>query len=88
VQCGAVDNCGYFWRSMRGLLVALSCALLGACAGHAAPPPRTSLDPAEQPQTEVAPRERELAPKLLAPPPAYGNKIVMARARTTATGRF
>jgi hypothetical protein len=72
---------------MRGLLIVLSCVLAGACAAHAAPPPRTSLDPAEQPQT-VAPREPESAPKLIAPPPAYGNKIVMARAKTTTEGRF
>jgi hypothetical protein len=58
--------------------------VVAGCAAQAATPPSTPRDPAELPQTEVAPREREPAPKLLAPPPAYGNKIVMARARTQA----
>ncbi len=69
---------------MRLNFIGIGLVVVAGCAAHAAPPPSTPRDPAELPQTEVAPREREPAPKLIAPPPAYGNKIVMARARTPA----
>jgi len=38
------------------------------------PPPRTDIE------TRIAPQKlRREIPRLIAPPPAYGNKIVMAR---------
>ena len=83
-QRGAAEKAGYFIVSMRWLFLSVGFFAVAGCAARAAPPPSTPRDPAELPQTEVAPREREPAPKLLAPPPAYGNKIVMARARTPA----
>jgi hypothetical protein len=55
----------------------MSAAALMACGQGALTPPKPA------PRTDIetrAPRklQREM-PKLLAPPPAYGNKIVMAR---------
>ena len=56
--------------------------LLGCGQGSLSAP-----KPAPQPdiETRVAPQKqpREL-PRLLAPPPKYGNKIVMAQAATSA----
>ena len=49
-------------------------ALLSGCAGSAANTPK-----AEVPDARTARKEkREEPPVLIAPPPAYGNKIVMA----------
>ncbi len=70
-------------HKMRQALLFTSALLLAfglaACGGAATslpaqPPPRPS-----QPRTEVTAPQREQAPRLIAPPPAYGNKIVMAR---------
>jgi len=49
-----------------------------ACGQGALPPPKPA--PQADIETRVAPlkQPREL-PRLLAPPPAYGNKIVMAQ---------
>jgi len=63
--------------SFRLGAVALAIALYGCSAELTAqpakPPPRVI-----EPRTEVAPA-REEQPKLIAPPPAYGHKIVMAK---------
>jgi hypothetical protein len=55
--------------------------LAGTCATCAGAPPPPAAPPAEPRQTELAPRERhkDQAPPIIAPPPAYGNKVVMAR---------
>lgn len=58
-------------------------ALLVACGGGAVRPPAAPPKPVD-PETRVEPR-REDDPRLIAPPPAYGNKVVMARAGTTGT---
>lgn len=50
-----------------------------ACSTHVATPPKPPPDPASQSRTDALPKP-EPAPKLIAPPPAYGNKIVMASA--------
>ena len=42
------------------------------------PPPRV-----EEPRTQVEPRQSD--PELVAPPPAYGNKVVMARSPSKTT---
>ena len=53
-------------------------ATLMACGQGALNPPRPA--PRDDVETRVVPpkAEREI-PRLLAPPPAYGNKIVMAQ---------
>lgn len=65
---------------MRSFSPLLFAALAVACAGRT-PPPEQPLPPEMQPRTEVTPpeqrRNREL-PEHVAPPPAYGNKVVMA----------
>lgn len=48
--------------------------------GPASPPAA-----APQPQTEVTPQRGDAPPKLIAPPPAYGNKVVLARGGATST---
>ncbi|HEY3493224.1 MAG TPA: hypothetical protein VGK73_01005 [Polyangiaceae bacterium] len=63
----------------RVLFVSFAALVTGCGAG--AQRPAEQPDPAHAPQTRVTPRrlqEREPAPNLVAPPPAYGNKIVMA----------
>ncbi|HYP74387.1 MAG TPA: hypothetical protein VER12_00445 [Polyangiaceae bacterium] len=65
-----------------GLCLALAAPLLGCGQGSLSTPkpaPPTDI------QTRVTPQKqpREL-PRLLAPPPAYGNKIVMAQANPSA----
>ncbi|HMJ13468.1 MAG TPA: hypothetical protein VK524_18745 [Polyangiaceae bacterium] len=52
-------------------------------AGPASPPPEVP-----QPQTEVRGQRGDAPPKLIAPPPAYGNKVVLASARTNAGKRL
>ncbi len=66
-------------------LVALALALTPTACGMrqtaeaASPPPAVP-----QPQTEVTPERGDAPPKLIAPPPAYGNKVVLAKARERA----
>ena len=61
-------------------LVALAVAFSPAACGmretaHAASPPPA----APEPQTEVTRERGDAPPKLIAPPPAYGNKVVLAK---------
>jgi hypothetical protein len=61
----------------RILLVSLA-ALATGC-GASSQRPAEAPDPAAAPQTRANPRPEPEPPALLiAPPPAYGNKIVMA----------
>ena len=57
----------------------LSAFALWACGQSSLTPARPVLR-GDEVETRIAPRkpQREI-PRLLAPPPAYGNKIVMAR---------
>jgi hypothetical protein len=71
-------------RQLYFIAAAAATMMLTAC-GASAPvnvkaPPR-----AVDVETRVAPspRRRDLPPPLVAPPPAYGNKIVMAQRDTT-----
>jgi hypothetical protein len=57
----------------------VSLAALATGCGASAQRPAEAPDPAAAPQTRVGPeREHEPPARLIAPPPAYGNKIVMA----------
>lgn len=62
----------------RSLFLALA-ALAGACGSSAVRPPEAPPKPVD-PETRVEPRRHEQEPRLIAPPPAYGNKVVMASA--------
>ena len=66
-------------RLLTLIKVAIPALAVIACGSHAAstqpkPPPRL-----EQPSSSAEKqRNKEAPPKLIAPPPAYGHKIVMA----------
>jgi hypothetical protein len=59
------------------LLVGLV-ALATGCGKGAMEPPKVA--PRGDQQTQAPRRLEPLRPRLIAPPPAYGNKIVMAKA--------
>lgn len=66
----------------RIFLVALMLvsALAWGCATTTPPAPKPP--PPAEPRTRVdQPEPREEQPKLIAPPPAYGNKVVLASRR-------
>jgi hypothetical protein len=68
---------------VRRLLAFASVALFAAqWVACASAPPRPAKPPPVDPETRLVPTppEKEAEPRILAPPPAYGNKIVMARA--------
>lgn len=77
-----------FTRGLVRIAAALLLGSLSACAAGAAQTPVQAPPPAVEPRTEAQPAERrDRPPKLIAPPPAYGNRVVMARAPGQA-GRF
>jgi len=63
------------------VVVALLAATLTGCAGN---PPRPAKPPLVDPETRFTPPAKHEPQRILAPPPAYGNKIVMAEARKPA----
>jgi hypothetical protein len=69
---------------MRGsvfpYLAAASFGLMLGCGRAAAPPPARPPPPAHEPQTRTGPRHEPDRPELVAPPPAYGNKVVLSQA--------
>lgn len=68
-------------RALKALLLCLATAALpslAACGQGALPAPKPA--PQADVETRATPmKQRRELPRLLAPPPAYGNKIVMAR---------
>ena len=64
-------------RSLALLLLALG-ALSGGCGKGALEVPEAPSRTADH--DTVAPRRLDRRPRLIAPPPAYGNKVVMAKA--------
>jgi len=66
-------------RTTAALGFCLSAALLLGCGQSAVSAPRPA--PQADVETRVAPQKQ---PRLLAPPPKYGNKIVMAQAGAAA----
>lgn len=76
----------YVARVFARVLAIVACLSTWACAEHVVREPQAA-PPAPEPghQTEALPTpQNQPVPKLIAPPPAYGNKIVMARLRTDA----
>lgn len=55
-----------------------------ACGGSGIPEPVEPPPRVEQPRSERTPQVEPDAPELVAPPPAYGNKVVMARGAQAA----
>jgi glucose/arabinose dehydrogenase len=70
------------FSSLSAALVAVTLMGCGARSAQPAKPP-----PPVNPETRVNPerKEQQEQPPLIAPPPAYGNKIVMAAAETSRT---
>jgi hypothetical protein len=66
-------------RSLVALLVALAGLAAGCGQAAVAEPELPSRTADHQTQPRRLERER-VRPRLLAPPPAYGNKVVMAKA--------
>ncbi len=62
-------------------LAAATAMLLSPACGAATPAPVQAPPRAVDVETRAtpSPRRRDLPPALVAPPPAYGNKIVMAQ---------
>ena len=58
-------------------------ALTSACGSGAVRVAERPPKPVD-PETRVQPRQKD-APRLIAPPPAYGNKVVMASAGQSGT---
>jgi len=67
------------------LLLVLLGALVGGCGQGAMEPPEAPARTADH--DTRAPRRLDRRPRLIAPPPAYGNKVVMAKA-TAATAQY
>jgi hypothetical protein len=63
------------------MIVSSVAALAMACGTGAVRAPETPPRPVD-PETRVQPIQKD-APRLIAPPPAYGNKVVMASAGRT-----
>jgi hypothetical protein len=70
-------------------LAVLLGVLTTACGGKAVPVPESPPPRVVEPSTlaEPAPESESPAP-LVAPPPAYGNKVVLARRVTNETSAF
>ena len=67
-------------------LAVLFGVLTTACGGKAVPVPETPPPRVIEPSTLADPKPAEPAPApLVAPPPAYGNKVVLARKSGTTT---
>jgi hypothetical protein len=60
-------------------MIVLSFAALSSACGSGAVRPAERPPKPVDPETRVQPRQKD-APRLIAPPPAYGNKVVMASA--------
>jgi hypothetical protein len=74
-------------RHLYFLIAAATATMLLTACGASAPAPVKAPPRAVDVETRVvpSPRRRDLPPRLIAPPPAYGNKIVMAQRSTTSS---
>jgi hypothetical protein len=57
----------------------LCAALFTACSNVTQVPAKAP--PPVDPETRVVPEKEEERPRLIAPPPAYGNRVVLAKAK-------
>jgi hypothetical protein len=57
----------------------LCAALFTACSNVTQVPAKAP--PPIDPETRVVPQKEEERPRLIAPPPAYGNRVVLATAK-------
>lgn len=75
-------------RGAATLLVALTCLFgTASCAKAPEKPPESALKHAKDFRPQE-PDETDLERRHLAPPPAYGNKVVMAEERRFPSERF
>jgi hypothetical protein len=73
-------------RQLYLLIAAAAATMLSTACGASAPAPVKAPPRVDDVETRAsAPRRRDLPPPLVAPPPAYGNKIVMAQGNPTFT---
>jgi hypothetical protein len=72
-------------RHLYSFIAAATATMLLTACGASAPAPVKAPPRAVDVETRAvpSPRRRDLPPRLIAPPPAYGNKIVMAQRTTT-----
>lgn len=69
------------------LLLLVMGLTLGGCARHVEAPPSSALKQARQ-DAKASPEELELRQRHVAPPPAYGNKVVLAEANQKQSAGF
>ncbi len=68
------------------IAAATATLLLTACGASAPAPVKAPPRPVDvETRAAPSPRRRDLPPQLVAPPPAYGNKIVMAQRNSTTS---
>ncbi len=72
-------------RSLVSLLLAGMLGAATGCGGSATPEPVVPSREATQMHVPKRPRQERPLPKLIAPPPAYGNRVVMARGASTTS---
>jgi hypothetical protein len=73
-------------RPLYSLIAAATATMLTTACGASAPAPVQAPSRSVDVETRAqSPRRRDLPPPLVAPPPAYGNKIVMAQRETPST---
>jgi len=72
-------------RQLFFLIAAATATMLSTACGASAPAPLRAPPRSVDVETRAAPSpgRRDLPPPLVAPPPAYGNKIVMAQRAAT-----
>lgn len=64
---------------MSPLAVVLAATFFMACSSATKVPAKAP--PPVDPETRVIPEKEEERPRLIAPPPAYGNRVVLAKSR-------
>jgi hypothetical protein len=74
-------------RHLYLLIAAAAATMFATGCGASAPAPVKAPPRVVDVETRAtpSPRRRDLPPPLVAPPPAYGNKIVMAQRDTTSS---
>jgi len=74
-------------RQLYLLIAAAAATMATTACGASAPAPVQAPPRSVDVETRATPgpRRRDLPPPLVAPPPAYGNKIVMAQRGTTSS---
>lgn len=81
--------CLRFFRLVPSVMVSLGLPLgTASCTRAPEKPPESALKQAKRDSRLDQPEDEEFERRNLAPPPAYGNKVVMAQSELSGTGRF